>query len=286
MDSGGFRIMQVSIEGFKGFTKNQSLSVDGKHLFLLGPNGYGKSSVLEAIRWGLFGSTRRPGEIVLNQNYAGACRVELSLNQGGRSYRLRRTLLRGVTGGTDARLFDESGQEQNLSEVMPQLDSAAAGEGMHLVFTAQAAKQKRAVEDLKPFERTLYSYLGLTDVRLAIDRLDKFVLEQDAALDHVGKKLGEAEHQLDLDVAAVEDARDAILANPPWGDETTPTVEQTRHKLLAFVREMASLTGAGEPPETADVEILCHIAERSVTEASSIDDASVTQELAQVEARK
>ena len=285
MDSSGFRIIQISIEGFKGFTNKQLLSVDGWHLFLLGPNGYGKSSVLEAIRWGLFGSTKRQGETVLNQNYAGACRVELTLNQGGRSYRLRRTLLRGVTGGTDATLFDESGNEQNLGEVMPQLDSAAAGEGMHLVFTAQAAKQKRAVEDLKPFERTLYSYLGLTDIRLAIDRLDKFVLEQDAALDNVSKKLGESEHKLDLEAAAIEDARDAILANPPWGDETTPTVEQTRKKLLAFGKEVAPLIGAGEPPETGDVETLCHIAERYVTQASSLGKAAPTEELARVESK-
>ncbi|MEK7281444.1 MAG: AAA family ATPase, partial [Chloroflexota bacterium] len=203
MKSSGFRIMEVSIEGFKGFTKKQSLHVEGKHLFLLGPNGYGKSSVLEAIRWGLFGSTRRPGEVVLNHTYPELCRVELLLNQGGKSYRLRRTLLRGVTGGTDPRLFDEFGQEQNLKDVMPQLDSAAAGEGMHLVFTAQAAKQKKAVEDLKPFERTLYSYLGLTDVRVAIDRLNTFVQEQDAALDSVGKEVGEVKHRLDQEVANV-----------------------------------------------------------------------------------
>lgn len=285
MENSGFRIIEVSIEGFKGFTKKQTLSVDGKHLFLLGPNGYGKSSVLEAIRWGLFGSTRRPGETVLNQNYPGACRVELALSQGGKSYLLRRTLLRGVTGGNDARLFDEAGQEQNLGEVMPQLDSAAAGEAMHLVFTAQAAKQKRAVEDLKPFERTVYTYLGLTDVRLAIGQLDKFVFEQDAMLNNLGKKFGEAEHRLDIQVAAVEDARDAILANPPWGDEMMPTVEQTRQKLLVFGKELAPLLRAAEPLDNGDIDTLCHIAERYVAQASLLGKTAPTQELAQVESK-
>jgi hypothetical protein len=168
---------------------------------------------------------------------------------------------------------------------MPQLDSAAAGEAMHLVFTAQAAKQKRAVEDLKPFERTLYTYLGLTDVRLAIGQIAKFVLEQDAILDNLGKKFGEAEHRLDIEVAAVEDARDAILSNPPWGDETTPTVEQTRQKLLVFGKELAPLLKAGEPPDNGDIDTLCHIAERYVAQASSLGKTTPTHELAQVESK-
>ncbi len=283
MENSGFKIIGVSIEGFKGFTTKQTVSIDGKHLFLLGPNGYGKSSVLEAIRWGLFGSTKHKGETVLNQHYAGACRVELALNQGGKNYRLRRTLIRGITGGSYARLFDESGQELNLGEVMPQLDSAAAGEAMHLVFTAQAVKQKRSVEDLEPFETTLYSYLGLTDARLAITQLEKFVLEQDVALDRLGKQLGESEHKIDTHVAAIEDSRDAILANPPWGDQTTPALEQTKQKIVAFGKELAVLIGAPEPPDAADLDTLLQIAERFVSQASSLSEEAQAKELVQVE---
>jgi hypothetical protein len=285
MENAGFRIMEVSIEGFKGFTIKQSLPIEGKHLFLLGPNGYGKSSVLEAIRWGLFGSTRRRDEIVLNQNYTGTCRVELSLEEGGKKYRLRRTLLRGVTGGNDAILLDESGQEQNLREVMPQLDSAAAGEAMHLVFTAQAVKQRRSTEDLEPFERNLYSYLGLTDIRLAIGRLDKFLLVQDGVLNNLGEKLSEAEHELNSDIAGIEDARDAILANPPWGDEPTPTLEQTRLKTLNFCKEVALLVGAVEPPESGVVDTLYHMIEEYVAQATSLGKAAIAQHLSQVETK-
>jgi DNA repair exonuclease SbcCD ATPase subunit len=154
MNNNAFRILEASIEGFKGFTKKQYINVNGRHLFLLGPNGYGKSSILEAIRWGLFGSTKHKGEIVLNQNYSGSCRVELKINQAGNDYTLRRLLIRGISGGSDATLFDNTGKELNLSEVMPQLDSSNAGEAMHLVFTAQSVKQKRSVEDLEPFEKS------------------------------------------------------------------------------------------------------------------------------------
>ena len=99
----GFRIQTVAIEGFKGFTKRQDIDFQGLHAFLLGKNHHGKSSILEAARWGLFGSTRRPGENVANRDYSGQCRVEITLQRDGKQLNLRRTMLRGVTGGTDAR---------------------------------------------------------------------------------------------------------------------------------------------------------------------------------------
>ena len=106
-----FQIETVSIEGFKGFTSRQTVALLGKHVILLGPNSFGKSSVVEGIRWGLFGSTRRPNEVILNQRYAGVCRVELELRRGGEAYTLRRTLVRGATGGSDATMLDSEGRE-------------------------------------------------------------------------------------------------------------------------------------------------------------------------------
>ena len=70
----GFRIQTVAIEGFKGFTARQVIDFEGRHVFLLGKNGNGKSSIVEAVRWGLFGSTGRRNEIVANRDYTGQYR--------------------------------------------------------------------------------------------------------------------------------------------------------------------------------------------------------------------
>ena len=130
--SDGFRIGRIGIEGFKGFTKPQEVDLRNRHVFLLGRNGNGKSSVIEAIRWGLFGSTNRPNDIVANSEYGQRCQVEISLLRDGNEWQLRRTLIRGASGGSHTKLLDETGQERRISDIMPQLDSLDAGEGTHI----------------------------------------------------------------------------------------------------------------------------------------------------------
>jgi chromosome segregation ATPase len=46
-----YRITDIFVEGFRGFTTPQSLSFEGRNVFVFGPNGYGKSSVIEAVHW-------------------------------------------------------------------------------------------------------------------------------------------------------------------------------------------------------------------------------------------
>ena len=48
----GFSVESIAIEGFKGFTTRKEIKFDGRHAFLLGKNGNGKSSIIEAVRWG------------------------------------------------------------------------------------------------------------------------------------------------------------------------------------------------------------------------------------------
>ena len=51
-----YRIARVTIEGFRGFTRPQTIPIDGQNIFVYGENGRGKSSIIEAIRWCLFGA--------------------------------------------------------------------------------------------------------------------------------------------------------------------------------------------------------------------------------------
>ena len=150
--AGGFRVQTVTIEGFKGFTTPKVVDFKGRHAFLLGQNGKGKSSIVEAIRWALCGSTGRPNEIVANRGYHTRCRVEVALIRDGKQWSLRRTLIRGVSGGNYAELTDEHGQNHPMRDVLPQLASLDAGEGTHIIFAPQSVPLRRQPSDLTPFE--------------------------------------------------------------------------------------------------------------------------------------
>ena len=50
-----FRISCLAIEGFRGINNKLEIDLDGKPAIFFGPNGVGKSSIMEAVEWCLFG---------------------------------------------------------------------------------------------------------------------------------------------------------------------------------------------------------------------------------------
>jgi chromosome segregation ATPase len=55
MTLANYRIAGLTIEGFRGFTTSQSIVFNGRNVFIFGENDRGKSSIIEAIQWCLFG---------------------------------------------------------------------------------------------------------------------------------------------------------------------------------------------------------------------------------------
>ena len=243
----GFSVESIAIEGFKGFTTRQEINFEGRHVFLLGQNGNGKSSIIEAVRWGLFGSLRRPNEIIANRDYAGRCRVEIVLVRDGNRLNLRRTLIRGASGGSDAVLTDEQGQVQSIQSIMPQLDPDPVdmGEGMHIIFAPQATPLRRRPEDLTAFERTVFNHLGLTHPRALLSQLENLKETQELLETRLAENLTVARRNLDAEIETLERQRSTILGAPPWGNDPTPSVAQSENKARNLITE---ITGK-EPDE-------------------------------------
>lgn len=276
MNGKGVRLQQIKVEGFKGFTGGKTVPINGKHVFIVGPNSYGKSSIVEAIRWGLFGSTRRPGEVVANQSYAGSCRVELLLERGDREWTLKRTLIRGVTGGSDADIVDKLGQSHPLREVLPQLESAPAGEGMHIIYAAQSAPLRRSAEDVSPFERTIYSYLGLADVRVAISRLENFIELQEATEKKLAEEVDEKRNDVESELSRLTEQRHHIIENPPWGGSSVPTQADTTSRIEQFIKELSAImTSEASPVVGLELGSLIREAEALVDRVSQAKKSEV-----------
>ena len=262
----GFRIQKLTIEGFKGFTKPQEFNIDGRHVFVFGPNAHGKSSLIEAVRWGLFGSTRRQGEVVANARYTGHCRVDIDLVRSGSPLHLHRVLSRGAGGRTDAEVIDQNGTTRSIRQVLPQLDSASAGENVHVIYSPQSGTSRRAPDNIEPFERTVYSHLGLTDAQLVQTLLDSFLMEQEALEKRLGQEIDDARGDVEEEVRNLRTNRGHILDLSPWGSGSVPTVNETESRIRAFISRMDP---TGQPSSGASAEALLSQARQSLQKSSN-----------------
>ena len=280
----GFRIKAVTVEGFKGFMKPKEIDLDGDHVFLLGKNGNGKSSIVEAIRWGLFGSARRPNEIVANWDYTGRCRVEIKLLKEGKLWNLRRTLIRGASGGSDPVLTDEEGKVHPVGEIMPQLDSVDAGEGMHIIFAAQSSPLRRQPEDLTSFERTVFNHLGLSHPRALLSQVDNFLGEQEAIEDSLGEQITDARKELDDQIATFTQRRSNILNSSPWDSVHPPTMAQSQNKARQLITEI-TLESPDESLAGASLDALIDSAQTDLANRSSQGQDGLKNALAGIQER-
>lgn len=269
----GFRIQTVAIEGFKGFTTQQEINLKGRHVFLLGQNGNGKSSIIEAIRWGLFGSTGGPNEIVAHRNYSGQCRVDITLMREGKLLNFRRTLRRG-SGGSNATLTDEHGQEHHIRDIMPQLDSVDAGEGMHIIFAPQAIPFRRQPEDLTAFERTVFNHLGLTHPQSLLSQMNSFLRDQEITENNLDGKLTTVRDKLNNHIDTLTRQQGNILSLRPWGSGHPPSAAKSENKARDLIKE---ITGK-QPDESlsgSSLDALIGNAENALTDRYNQDQVEL-----------
>ena len=281
----GFRVKSVALEGFKGFTTRQEIDIKSRHVFLLGRNGNGKTSIVEAIRWGLFGSLNRQREVVANSDYKGRCRIEIILTCDGEQWNLRRTLIRGVSGGSDAVLTDESGDEHPIGKIMPQLDSVDAGEGAHIIFASQSEPLRRRPTDISAFERTILNHINLLRPKSLLSHLDRFLLEQDALEAEAGEKITTTRSRIDDDIRQLDLRRRRLLSSPPWDSDLAPTVSQSENKARDLIQEISG----SRPDESLDgvsLDALIGSAEYFLEESRSQTQSELMREYTAISNRR
>ena len=275
--AGGFSVQGVEIEGFKGFTSPKGIDFKGRHVFLLGQNGNGKSSIVEAVRWGLFGSAYRPNEVVKNQHYSRDCRVTIKLMRDGEPWTLRRTLNLGTGSSSDPILTDQHGNRRPMREIMPQLDSVDAGEGTHIIFAPQSAPLRRQPEDLDPFERTVFNYLGLTHPRALLSNIEEFLEDQTEAEHKLDEELAEARKSIDGQIAEQETRRSHMVNAPPWGDGPAPSIATSEQKARNSI-EVITGNPPGDDFNGLSLDALLESAEESLGERRTQGQGSLEKE--------
>lgn len=88
------KLKNITISGFRGFSRLESIDLDAEAVIVSGANGRGKTSLFDAILWALTGSVERlhgsAGDIVSHYSTSGEARVELGLDDDGASVRVIR----------------------------------------------------------------------------------------------------------------------------------------------------------------------------------------------------
>ena len=245
-----FRIKGVTIEGFKAFTKRQSFELNGRHVFFFGENGLGKTSVVEAIRWCLFGLASRQEGIIKNQFHDGPYVVELTLQapDGVWSFQRRLSQSGGIGPST---IRDPSGTRRDLEDVFPQLSRISPSEGAHVIYAAQQPSHRRPEADITDFSSVVFRYLGIEDVPRLTDLFLELACNWKQQEDELLSDVDELGATLSGQIAEVESDIQKITSDPPWGATVTPTFTQTRRKVDELAREAAGL-GADCSGDTLD----------------------------------
>lgn len=128
-------LKNLEISAFRGINKPIKLVFDGKSLLLVGPNGFGKTSILQAIEWGLLGGVgllegtefRREDALVSLFNEDGIAKVEMAVeDEKGVGFELlrKRKRLSRTRGGSSLILnltgqtFKTRNAEAKLAELL------------------------------------------------------------------------------------------------------------------------------------------------------------------------
>jgi exonuclease SbcC len=114
--------IRLKIEGFLSYRNPVELDFTGFDLACIsGQNGAGKSALLDAITWALFGYARKRDESIINNNpKVDAAEVTLDFDYEGNRYRVMRTNPRGKTSSVEffilSNIPGEEGRWKTLTE--------------------------------------------------------------------------------------------------------------------------------------------------------------------------
>ena len=267
----------MRIEGFKAFAAPQSFEFGG-HIFVFGRNGLGKSSIVEAVRWCLFGLADRPDTGVRNVFYsAGECKVELELEGPEGRWRIQRRLRPG-SGRSDLTIQDPSGTTVPQSKVFPHIARLGPREGTHIIFASQQSTHRRPQADITDFDKVLYSYLQIEDVPDLLNRLDREIEEQEEIERQCGEEVDNTEESLRSKIDELRNRIDEIVVSTPWPGRPVPTNAETEARIRSFVAECG---GSVERTDgrTVTLEWLLEEAKRAIQQLSAGNKDAVQRQL-------
>jgi exonuclease SbcC len=202
--------LHLKLSGFLSYRDTADLDFTLFDLACIsGENGAGKSSLLDAITWALFGQARKRDEAVIN-SFSSAAEVVLTFQYEGSTYRIQRTLPRGKTTILEFQILDEvksSGtnkQWKPLSERTMRDTQSRIEQTLHLdydtfvnaSFFLQGKADQFTQQKASDRKRILASILGLDAWEEYKNRTAERRKLVERELDSVNGRIGEINDEL------------------------------------------------------------------------------------------
>ena len=235
--------MEINVEGFRGINEPFRMKIGGDPIFLFGDNGAGKTSLLQAIEWCMFGRfAYLPAEeykyedaIVNSFHHAGTAKVELTLKDDrGRTLKLVRSRKKGksTTAGKNPVTLTLDGKE---------LTGSDAEEELTRLF------------ELTPEEYYARTHLHQEAVR---DLLYGEVADRSAMIDKMLGLFRLRELIESLPISTVDREVKDIEGDMEDANEEKRTYERTLEHIKKDLQAVGEdLKKEGVPPEKADLVI-------------------------------
>jgi exonuclease SbcC len=296
--------VELELHNFLAYRDPPTLILDGVHVACLaGENGAGKSSILDAITWSLWGKARSNSPDDLIHQGETEMRVSLTFHQGDERFRVIRQRKSGKRGSSilEFQVWDNTVDSwRGLSDATMRDTQSKIDELLRLDYetfvNSAFLLQGRADEFTKktPAQRkqVLTNILGLTVwevyegrvrdrinmTRAGIERLEGRLAEIDRELsgrDQYEQELGEAEAK------AKTLGEQLAVSEKEWS-----SLEETRTELVGFQRQIDDLTRRIQQRETEidevgrELKVADEQADRAAIEAAM---QSVQASLAELE---
>jgi exonuclease SbcC len=233
----------LRIEGFLSYNEPAELDFEGFELACIsGANGSGKSSMLDAMTWAIFGQARRRDDAVINSNREAA-EVVFDFIYEQQQYRIQRSKARAKTMMLEFFIKDENDQWRPLTEHSMRETELRIEETLRMdyetfinaSFFLQGKADQFAQQRPGDRKRILSNILGLEIWETYRERSaeKRRRLEMESAIIEASVK--EIEEEL-----ALEDTRRKFLAELEEKLEHAQTLRSAKEKELESLRKLTS----------------------------------------------
>lgn len=232
--------VELALDGRSGVTLVEGVNHDSPSE----SNGAGKSSLFEALYWGLYGVTRRPGlgaDDVMNRHYKGPAAVEVAFSKGGAEYVVERSR---KTGSGALRFGLRDGKDLTKGTVRDTQALIEETIGLSPVAFAKAVffgqGDVRPLTEMTDGElKTVFEQgLGLSRVSEDAEKASLHRKTIDAQVSVKRNELHTARLLLDAAKAALDERKERFES---FEDERKEAVEDAENELLGASERLSSL---------------------------------------------